>query len=192
MSSKPLKPWSTAQHEPASTKPPQRISTEPLASLLTARQASEYLQVPVSTLAVWRCTNRVHLPFVKVGGRHVRYRREDLEAFLASPSTQKAPATAKAALASAPGVRVADAVVEMFKLRPCEQCGMAFPSPVLATHRMDGRSTDVCPTCHQRAHQAKGQRFTQPSAIPLRTPKTADRPHASGELPQRRKPRRAP
>lgn len=49
--------------------------------ILTAAQASVYLQVPVSTLAVWRSTNRVHLPYVKLGGL-VRYRRCDLEAFI--------------------------------------------------------------------------------------------------------------
>jgi excisionase family DNA binding protein len=158
-----------------------------MTQLLTPRQASEYLQVPVSTLAVWRCTDRVHLPFVKVGGRHVRYRREDLEAFLASPSTQKG--TPKAA--PAPGVRVSDVVAEMFKLRPCEQCGLAFPSTVLSTHHSGGKSSELCPACHRKAHQAKGRRFTQQSAVPLRTPKTADRPHASEEPSQRRKPGRA-
>lgn len=61
---------------------PTKESQEPL---LTARQASEFLQVPVSTLAVWRSTGRVHLPFVKVGG-HVRYRRDDIERFLAGES----------------------------------------------------------------------------------------------------------
>lgn len=190
MPSKPLKSWSTAEPQPTTTPQSKGTRAEPLAPLLTARQASEFLQVPVSTLAVWRCTNRVHLPFVKVGGRHVRYRREDLEAFLASPSTQQP--SAKAARASAPGVRVADVVVEMFKLRPCEQCGLAFPSPVLSTHHSDGKASEVCPACHRKAHQAKGRRFTQPSAIPLRTPKIADQPHASEEPPQRRKPRRAP
>lgn len=49
--------------------------------ILTAAQASVYLQVPVSTLAVWRSTHRVHLPYVKLGGM-VRYRRCDLDAFI--------------------------------------------------------------------------------------------------------------
>lgn len=39
------------------------------------------LGVPTSTLAVWRSTGRVQLPYIKVGG-HVRYKPEDIEAFL--------------------------------------------------------------------------------------------------------------
>jgi excisionase family DNA binding protein len=56
-------------------------SGAPPAPLLTANEASEFLRVPVSTLAVWRSTGRVALPYVKVGG-HVRYRREDIEHYL--------------------------------------------------------------------------------------------------------------
>jgi excisionase family DNA binding protein len=69
---------------PASARqvtPPDATVRGAPAALLTARQASEYLQIPVATLAVWRCTGRVELPFVKAG-RAVRYRREDLENFL--------------------------------------------------------------------------------------------------------------
>lgn len=50
-------------------------------SILTAAQASAYLQVPTTTLAVWRSTNRVVLPYIKLGG-HVRYGREDLDRFI--------------------------------------------------------------------------------------------------------------
>lgn len=53
----------------------------PWPALLTPEQAAEFLQVPVSTLAVWRSTGRVVMPYVKVGGR-VRYRMEDIERFL--------------------------------------------------------------------------------------------------------------
>jgi len=49
---------------------------------LTPREAARYLNVPEATLSVWRSTNRVRLPYVKLGGRHVRYRRKDLEAFI--------------------------------------------------------------------------------------------------------------
>lgn len=49
---------------------------------LTPPQAAEFLQVPEATLSVWRCTNRVVLPYFKLGG-HVRYRRADLEQFIA-------------------------------------------------------------------------------------------------------------
>lgn len=86
MPSKSLKFWATAQRE---LPPPQKATltpAEPLGSLLTPRQASEYLQVPVSTLAVWRCTGRVTLRFLKVGTRQVRYRREDIDTFLSGCS----------------------------------------------------------------------------------------------------------
>lgn len=48
---------------------------------LTPRQTAELLNVPEATLAVWRSTNRVVLPFFKLGS-HVRYRRADLERFI--------------------------------------------------------------------------------------------------------------
>ena len=51
------------------------------ADLMTPTQASETLKVPEKTLAVWRSTNRVKLPYCKIGGA-VRYRRTDLEAFI--------------------------------------------------------------------------------------------------------------
>ena len=49
--------------------------------LLTAAQAAEVLGVKTQTLAVWRCSGRHALPFVKVGNA-VKYRRSDLEAWL--------------------------------------------------------------------------------------------------------------
>lgn len=50
-------------------------------SLLTRKQAADYLGVQEGTLAVWACTKRYHLPVVKVG-RLVKYRLTDLEAFI--------------------------------------------------------------------------------------------------------------
>ncbi|EHR71390.1 DNA-binding protein, excisionase family [Burkholderiales bacterium JOSHI_001] len=58
--------------------------TQPLligAENLTPKEVSELLRVPESTLSVWRSTNRVHLPFFKLGG-HVRYRRSDIDGFI--------------------------------------------------------------------------------------------------------------
>jgi excisionase family DNA binding protein len=49
--------------------------------LLSRRQAAEYLGVTEQTLAIWKCTKRYDLPFVKVG-RLVKYRRSDLNAFI--------------------------------------------------------------------------------------------------------------
>lgn len=65
------------------TKPPA------LSPLMSPKEVSDYIGVPTSTLAVWRCTGRVQLRFSKAG-RAVRYRREDVEAFLASGGTHPA------------------------------------------------------------------------------------------------------
>ncbi len=51
--------------------------------LLTRQEAAEYLGVKPQTLSVWAVTGRYELPYVKVG-RLVKYRREDLDAFLES------------------------------------------------------------------------------------------------------------
>lgn len=50
--------------------------------LLTTKQASEYLQITVGTLAVWRTNKTYNIPYLKCGGR-VRYRKSDLDAWLA-------------------------------------------------------------------------------------------------------------
>lgn len=58
------------------------MNTTSLSSdLLTRREAAEYLRVKPQTLALWACTGRYGLRFVKVGGR-VYYRRSDLDRFL--------------------------------------------------------------------------------------------------------------
>ena len=51
--------------------------------LLTEAEAADYLSVEPQTLCAWRSTRRYNLPFIKVG-RLVRYRPEDVEAFLES------------------------------------------------------------------------------------------------------------
>ena len=61
---------------PTLTTPAQMTS-----ALMTPAQAAAYLGVEVATLAVWRCTGRYALPYLKVG-RLVRYRHSDLDAFL--------------------------------------------------------------------------------------------------------------
>lgn len=50
--------------------------------LLTRQQAAEYLGITPRTLAVWACTKRYNLPFAKIG-RLVKYRRAELDAFIA-------------------------------------------------------------------------------------------------------------
>lgn len=51
--------------------------------LMTPEEVAEYLGLEVETLNVWRCTKRYNLPYTKIG-RLVRYRAEDVEAFVAS------------------------------------------------------------------------------------------------------------
>lgn len=53
----------------------------PSSSLLSDPQTAELLGIAPATLAVWRCTGRVNLPFVKIG-RHVRYRVGDIRKFI--------------------------------------------------------------------------------------------------------------
>ena len=60
--------------------------------LMKPDQAAEYLQITSATLATWRSTNRRKLPFVKIGGQ-VRYRRQDLDQFIADGLQNAAPAT---------------------------------------------------------------------------------------------------
>jgi excisionase family DNA binding protein len=50
--------------------------------LLTRGEAAEYLRIKPQTLAAWLCNGRYGIPVVRVG-RSVRYRRVDLDAFLA-------------------------------------------------------------------------------------------------------------
>ncbi len=52
--------------------------------LLTDKDAAAYLGLRnVGTLAVWRSTKRYPIPFIRIG-RSIRYRREELDKFLAS------------------------------------------------------------------------------------------------------------
>jgi excisionase family DNA binding protein len=50
--------------------------------LLSRADAATYLGVAKQTLAIWACTKRYDLPYVKVG-RLVRYRKVDLDQFIA-------------------------------------------------------------------------------------------------------------
>ena len=51
--------------------------------LLTTEEAASFLGMAPDTLVVWRCTRRVNLPYVKLG-RAIRYRLEDLTAFVSA------------------------------------------------------------------------------------------------------------
>ena len=50
--------------------------------LLTPQQVADIIGINKGTLAVWRCTKRYPLPYVKFGGA-VKYKPEDVEAFIA-------------------------------------------------------------------------------------------------------------
>lgn len=49
--------------------------------LLSRREAGAYLGVSEQTLAIWKCTGRYNLPYLKIG-RLVKYKVADLDAFL--------------------------------------------------------------------------------------------------------------
>ena len=51
--------------------------------LINEKVAAEQLGISVYTLRTYRCTNRVSIPFIKIG-KSVRYRVEDLEKFIES------------------------------------------------------------------------------------------------------------
>lgn len=51
--------------------------------MLGTEESAQYLGVKRHTLEVWRVNGRYGIPFVKVG-RLVKYRRADLDAWLAS------------------------------------------------------------------------------------------------------------
>lgn len=55
----------------------------PTRELLDECESAALLNLAPGTLSVWRSTGRYKLPFIKVG-RNVRYRRSDLDAWLAS------------------------------------------------------------------------------------------------------------
>lgn len=59
------------------------ITPSPANDLMDEKEAAAFLNVSPGTLAVWRCTGRYQLPFLKIG-RNVRYRQAALSAWLDS------------------------------------------------------------------------------------------------------------
>lgn len=51
--------------------------------LMSRKEAAIYLGVSERTLAIWACTKRYNLPYVKMG-RHVKYRKSVLDEFIES------------------------------------------------------------------------------------------------------------
>lgn len=60
------------------------LSEQPRSQLVDDHLAAHYLGMSRGTLSVWRCTGRVKLNYVKVGGRSVRYSCGDLADFIAA------------------------------------------------------------------------------------------------------------
>lgn len=56
---------------------------------LNSAEVANILGVTEGTLAVWRCTKRYQLPFVKIG-RKIFYRSEDVQSFVESRTYCKA------------------------------------------------------------------------------------------------------
>ncbi len=118
-------------------------SPKPLEPLLSPTQVSVYTGVPTSTLAVWRCTGRFALPFFKVG-RAVRYRREDVEAFLASGGK-----TSKSAEGASPGYEG----IGFRQTGSCHRCGSKEDPSTLRLHKVSAGKLLLCPNCHNLEHQ---------------------------------------
>lgn len=57
--------------------------TSSASRLVDAKECAQILGVTVGTLAVWRCTRRYALPWIRCG-RSIRYRLDHIDAFLAS------------------------------------------------------------------------------------------------------------
>lgn len=53
-----------------------------MSALLTPKQAAERLAISETTLATWRSREPERLPFVRLSARAVRYREQDLDAFI--------------------------------------------------------------------------------------------------------------
>jgi hypothetical protein len=67
---------------PIQVKPVTHQPPPPASDLLTPAEVGQALGVDVGTLSNWRATKRVPLPYVKIG-KAVRYRRQDLDRFIA-------------------------------------------------------------------------------------------------------------
>ncbi len=63
-------------------------------ALLTPAEAAKILGVQPQTLALWRCARSSPLPWVRVG-RLVRYRRGDVQAYIAARRVVPEPPTAE-------------------------------------------------------------------------------------------------
>lgn len=72
----------TGREQPTTPRAPVLPDAVVMAPLLTPDQVSEYLDVPLGTLANWRYQGRGPA-FVRLG-RHVRYRATDIAEWISS------------------------------------------------------------------------------------------------------------
>ena len=56
----------------------------PSPALLTTEQAAAYLNISPATLMTWRSTKRNIIPYIKLGGKNVRYKLADLDSYINS------------------------------------------------------------------------------------------------------------
>lgn len=75
-----VEPTRTSEPEVMKKALPPRREYRPN-DLLTRKEAAEYLGVADRTLAIWKCTGRYDLPYVKIG-RLVKYKKADLDKFI--------------------------------------------------------------------------------------------------------------
>lgn len=68
---------------PQNSNPPCAVDP-----LLTSAQVAEALGVHENTIHNWRFLGRHPLPYVKIGGRLIRYRASDVKAFIDSKVQQ--------------------------------------------------------------------------------------------------------
>lgn len=66
---------------PRKSRPPKPRRDYSPNDLLSRQEAAEYLGVAEQTLAVWKCTGRYDLPYVKIG-KLVKYKKVDLDRFI--------------------------------------------------------------------------------------------------------------
>jgi excisionase family DNA binding protein len=79
---------STDVHNSEETRLMTNIFDEATPALLSTVQVAKLLGIKPHTLAVGRCEGTNEIPYFKIG-RSVRYRREEVEAYLASNQVGK-------------------------------------------------------------------------------------------------------
>lgn len=67
--------------DPLNSARRQTITQDLENTLLTTKEAADYIDFEPGTLAVWRSVKRYPLRFIRIG-RSIRYRKSDLDEFL--------------------------------------------------------------------------------------------------------------